>query len=552
MFERLLNPAVGFYPKLGSVTAGSGLAFGAGYRHAFTDRRGVEHVRFGVASGATGRSRPGSSSTTSAGARCSWIVHARGSDYPDEDYFGQGSTSLRTDHVSYGLRQTMAGATTGLNLTRWLSTGVRVDYFNPRIHEGPDTRVPPIGSVFPPGDVPGLVTQPDFANTEVFVEANTASRAATRGAGDGIAPRTSASPTSISTATRSIGSSWTRSSTSRSTRTAGSSRCTGCSRPPIRTRAMTCPSTCSGRWAARTTCAASIGSASATAPPAAAGRVPLGDLHGGRRRALLRHGQGGAHDLEDLDITHFESDCGHRLPVRHRQRRVPARRGGVREQRRQAPRAEVGPCLLARVRRPLSGARARGDRAGGHDRRARRGAEFYPDDPMQVDDDRALDASRACPSKAATATTSPSTRSSSRATGATSAAMNINTIDEVPDSSWFTNRIGRRLLPIDEIVRGPNQLETVDITGWPIVQEKERGHHSRLSHRRSRRPSLPGQVRSAVPSGDGQRRRGDRRRHLPRDRLQRRQGYIVEVDPGEHRHRADRPPPWTCPAAARR
>ena len=34
-------------------------------------------------------------------------------------------------------------------------------------------------------------------------------------------------------------------------------------------------------------------------------------------------------------------------------------------------------------------------------------------------------------------------------------AGNINTVDEVPDSSWFTNRIGTRPMTIDEAVRGP-------------------------------------------------------------------------------------------------
>jgi hypothetical protein len=34
-------------------------------------------------------------------------------------------------------------------------------------------------------------------------------------------------------------------------------------------------------------------------------------------------------------------------------------------------------------------------------------------------------------------------------------ALNVNTIDEVPDSSWFTNRILERPLSIDEAVRGP-------------------------------------------------------------------------------------------------
>ena len=34
-------------------------------------------------------------------------------------------------------------------------------------------------------------------------------------------------------------------------------------------------------------------------------------------------------------------------------------------------------------------------------------------------------------------------------------ALNLNTIDEVPDSSWFTNRIGARPVSIEEAVRGP-------------------------------------------------------------------------------------------------
>ncbi len=35
-------------------------------------------------------------------------------------------------------------------------------------------------------------------------------------------------------------------------------------------------------------------------------------------------------------------------------------------------------------------------------------------------------------------------------------AANVNALDEVPDSSWFTNRIGRRDLSVAEIHRGPN------------------------------------------------------------------------------------------------
>src|SRR6185436_13761393 len=54
-------------------------------------------------------------------------------------------------------------------------------------------------------------------------------------------------------------------------------------------------------------------------------------------------------------------------------------------------------------------------------------------------------------------------------------AVNVNSVDEVPDSSWFTNRIGRQAMSVEQIVRGANQLDTINIDGWPIVQEKSSG-----------------------------------------------------------------------------
>src|SRR5262245_5739337 len=56
-------------------------------------------------------------------------------------------------------------------------------------------------------------------------------------------------------------------------------------------------------------------------------------------------------------------------------------------------------------------------------------------------------------------------------------AENINTIDEVPNSSWFTNRIGTRALTIDEIVRGPIVGAPPDPSHWVIAREKTSGSH---------------------------------------------------------------------------
>jgi hypothetical protein len=56
-------------------------------------------------------------------------------------------------------------------------------------------------------------------------------------------------------------------------------------------------------------------------------------------------------------------------------------------------------------------------------------------------------------------------------------AKNVNTVDEVPDSSWFTNRIGTRTLTVDQVVRGPIVGEPPDPSRWTIVREKTAGAH---------------------------------------------------------------------------
>jgi hypothetical protein len=56
-------------------------------------------------------------------------------------------------------------------------------------------------------------------------------------------------------------------------------------------------------------------------------------------------------------------------------------------------------------------------------------------------------------------------------------AMNINTIDEVPDSSWFTNRIGTRSMSLQELTIGPNIGQPPDPSKWTLIREKTAGSH---------------------------------------------------------------------------
>ena len=65
-------------------------------------------------------------------------------------------------------------------------------------------------------------------------------------------------------------------------------------------------------------------------------------------------------------------------------------------------------------------------------------------------------------------------------------AGNVNTIDEVPDSGWFTNRIYARPVGVDEIARGPNQSPAPASGPWTIISAKTSGVSPGFTARDSR------------------------------------------------------------------
>jgi hypothetical protein len=56
-----------------------------------------------------------------------------------------------------------------------------------------------------------------------------------------------------------------------------------------------------------------------------------------------------------------------------------------------------------------------------------------------------------------------------------SRARNLNTVDEVPDSSWFTNRIGRHALTAEDITTGPNTTTGPAPGTWTVIASKSDG-----------------------------------------------------------------------------
>ncbi len=102
------------------------------------------------------------------------------------------------------------------------------------------------------------------------------------------------------------------------------------------------------------------------------------------------------------------------------------------------------------------------------------GQKFLADDPVLVDRDD-LPIARPGVVELATAWDVIEHSFSHRPSAQSPPAMNVNTLGEVPDSSWFENRMGAREMSIDELVRGPNQGPGPAPGPWTIAAGKSQG-----------------------------------------------------------------------------
>jgi hypothetical protein len=161
----------GFYPKLGSLTVGSGFAYGAGFR----DRDLLNHNGMLDVWAATSIRRYWA---TEARLTFPKLAHnhvhvetwAARRDYPQEDFFGIGPDSARADRTNFAIRSNFFGARAGVRPMRGVLVGGALEYSTPRLGEGEDSRVPSIEKLFNPSTAPGLERTPDFLRSTGFLE----------------------------------------------------------------------------------------------------------------------------------------------------------------------------------------------------------------------------------------------------------------------------------------------------------------------------------------------------------------------------------------------
>ena len=100
--------------------------------------------------------------------------------------------------------------------------------------------------------------------------------------------------------------------------------------------------------------------------------------------------------------------------------------------------------------------------------------KFYPDDPVWIEHDT-QDASAIKPLEVDLFVDLASNLVSGRQASAARRAANINTVDEVPDSSWFTNRLGYRPMTAADIATGPDTTAGPADGAWTVTSSKSDG-----------------------------------------------------------------------------
>jgi hypothetical protein len=117
--------------------------------------------------------------------------------------------------------------------------------------------------------------------------------------------------------------------------------------------------------------------------------------------------------------------------------------------------------------------------------------KFLPDDPIAVDRDTLLDAGNPRPTELSEAYDFIENTYLSPGDARPIRALNVNTLDEVPDSSWFTNRIGVHPMTMAELSRGPDIFEKLEVDEWVAIAGKPTGFQPGF---RAIDPRNPGQI----------------------------------------------------------
>jgi hypothetical protein len=165
LVERMAGTVDGWYPRIGGIRRGSGVAGGVGYRmHAgnvLIDLSAAISVRNYQAFDAHVMWLESRSHRAQL-----WTDYAY-DDLPQERYFGEGIDTIRDARASYGLRNNTVTLRGVLRPAARLQLTGQIGYMHPRLRRGNDDQYPPALEAFTEADAPSLLSQPAFVQTQV-------------------------------------------------------------------------------------------------------------------------------------------------------------------------------------------------------------------------------------------------------------------------------------------------------------------------------------------------------------------------------------------------
>ena len=182
-----------FYPRFGTVRAGSALALGARYWKPNFKEWGLDfqtsaaysfhryqwyEVELGKIqqnkSDTLVRSQDSSSSVGILKKKHRSFIYAdfRYRDFPREDFFGLGAHSMETDRTNFALKEAFYGALAGYQWTRRVGTSLRLGLTQVDVNPGTNRHFPSTQEQFDDLSAPGLSDQPDFLqlNSALYVD----------------------------------------------------------------------------------------------------------------------------------------------------------------------------------------------------------------------------------------------------------------------------------------------------------------------------------------------------------------------------------------------
>ena len=156
----------GVYAKLGSLTTGSGFAYGAGFRdRSLVKGRGSLDTWAAASLKKYWTLEARALYPLAPGGRVAVEGYGRKYDYPQEEFFGVGPDSRRVDQTVYDERGFFTGGRLAVAATRQLWFGAGVDYLRPTVAEGRSDRLRSIEDVFDPLEAPGQSTAFEFVQS---------------------------------------------------------------------------------------------------------------------------------------------------------------------------------------------------------------------------------------------------------------------------------------------------------------------------------------------------------------------------------------------------